>query len=115
MPCSVCKNNFIRSADLTEYYQTKKKFDDRIIKIIDTLTDDELSKMNDDIWNVLLNYESLILLPNEEAKKCSTETCDSAICNFCYTLKKEIMCLECKKTPIPPPSSFSYEFLIRNK
>ena len=113
MACNVCKKKFIQSADLTEYYQIKQAFDNKIMKIIDTLTDDELSKMNNDIWNVLLNYEALILLPNNEIKKCSTETCEAVICNFCYNQKKQIMCLECKK--IPPPPFFNYNFLTRNK
>jgi hypothetical protein len=44
MVCSVCKKTFIRSLDLTEYYQNKQEFDNTITKIIDTLTEEELSK-----------------------------------------------------------------------
>ena len=44
MVCCVCKKQFIRSIDLTEYYQNKRKFDDHISKIIDVLTEEELSK-----------------------------------------------------------------------
>ncbi len=97
MVCSVCKKNFIRTADLTEYYQTKKEFDNRVSKIIDALTEEDLSKNNDKIWEILLNYDALLLHPNYKPKKCSTETCEAVICNFCYIHKKQIVCLECKK------------------
>ena len=98
MVCSVCKKSFIRSLDLTEYYQTKKEFDNTITKIIDTLTEEELSKKNDEIWEMLLNYEALLLLPNYKPKKCNTEKCEALICKYCYTNKGNMMCLDCKKS-----------------
>ena len=72
MFCCVCKKTFIRSLDLTEYYQNKREFDTTITKIIDTLTEQELSKKNDEIWDILLKYEALLLLPNYKPNKCAT-------------------------------------------
>lgn len=40
----VCKKKFIRSVDLSDYYQNKKEFDNKITKIIDSLTEEELSQ-----------------------------------------------------------------------
>ena len=99
MVCCVCKKNFIRSVDLTEYYQVKKEFDNRISKIIDALTEEDLSKKNDEIWDTLLNYEALLLLPNYKPKSCTTPDCNSLICNFCFT-NKSIICLECKNSSL---------------
>uniref|UniRef100_A0A6C0DAJ5 Uncharacterized protein n=1 Tax=viral metagenome TaxID=1070528 RepID=A0A6C0DAJ5_9ZZZZ len=97
MVCCVCKKQFIRSIDLTEYYQNKRKFDDHISKIIDVLTEEELSKKNDEIWDTMLNSEALLLLPNYKPNKCITENCNSQICNFCYKNKKNTICLDCLK------------------
>jgi hypothetical protein len=100
MVCSVCKKNFIRSVDLTEYYKNKEEFDNTITKIIDSLTEEELAKRNDEIWDELLNFEALLLHPNFKPKKCSAETCNSLICKYCYDCKSKT-CLECKN---PPPT-----------
>ena len=97
MVCCVCKKKFIRSVDLTEYYKNKVEFDNKITKIIDALTEEELTKKNDEIWDILLNYEALLLEPNHKPKKCNTENCLSLICNFCYN-KKNVVCLECKNS-----------------
>jgi hypothetical protein len=96
MVCCVCKKTFIRSVDLTDYYEKKREFDNKISNIINSLTETELSKKYDEIWDILLNYEALILLPNYKPNKCNTENCNSLICNFCYKDKKNIICLECK-------------------
>jgi hypothetical protein len=98
MVCSVCKKTFIRSLDLTEYYQNKQEFDNTITKIIDTLTEEELSKKNDEIWDTLLNCEALLLLPNYKPNKCNTDGCNALICKYCYTNKGSTMYVECKKS-----------------
>jgi hypothetical protein len=100
MVCCVCKKNFIRSVDLTEYYQTKREFDNKISKIIDSLTEEQLSTKNDEIWEILLKYDALLLLPNYKPNKCNTENCNSLICNFCYKNKNKVICLKCTNTII---------------
>ena len=99
MVCCICKKKFIRSVDLTEYYQTKQEFDNKITNIIDALTEEQLAKKNDEIWDTLLNYEALVLLPNYKPNKCNTEKCESLICKFCYKNKGHTHCLECKTSP----------------
>jgi hypothetical protein len=103
MVCNICKKPFIRSVDLTEYYQKKKEFDDNISNIIDTLTETELLTKNDEIWDIMLNYEALLLLPNYKPNKCITKNCNSLICSFCYKNKKKIICLDCKNYSSPTP------------
>jgi len=98
MVCCVCKKTFIKSIDLTDYYAKKKEFDNNISRIIDSLTEEELSIKNDEIWDILLNHEALLLLPNYKPNKCDTENCNSLICNFCYKVKNYVICLECKKS-----------------
>ena len=44
MVCCVCKKPFIRCVDLTEYYQKKQEFDNKITRVIDSLTEEQLSK-----------------------------------------------------------------------
>ena len=63
MVCSVCKRKFIRSIDLTEFYKNKREFEDEISKVIDSLTEEQLSTKSDEIWNELLTKEALLLHP----------------------------------------------------
>jgi hypothetical protein len=100
MVCCVCKKPFIRSVDLTEYYQKKQEFDNKITRVIDSLTEEQLSTKNDEIWDTLLNYEALLLLPNYKPNKCNTEHCNSLICNYCYKHKGCVLCLDCSSPPL---------------
>jgi hypothetical protein len=66
--------------------------------MIDALTEDQLSKKSDEIWDTLLKFEALLLLPNYKPKQCNTVGCASLICSYCHNNKSNI-CLECKKSP----------------
>jgi len=99
MVCCVCKKTFIRSVDLTEYYEKKREFEMNVLNVIESLTETELSTKNDEIWDILLHNEALMLLPNYKPDKCNTKNCNALICKFCYKNKNIIICLECKKSP----------------
>ena len=99
MVCSVCKRKFIRSIDLTEFYKNKQEFEDEISKVIDSLTEEQLSTKSDEIWNELLTKEALLLNPNNKPKKCVTDGCEALICSYCYIQKSKRLCSECVKSP----------------
>jgi hypothetical protein len=64
MVCCVCKKKFIKTKTKEEYYEKKMEFDKEISMLIDSLTYSMLEEKNDEIWNILLNYEALLLMPN---------------------------------------------------
>lgn len=97
MACSICKRNFIRSIDLTEFYKNKREFEDEVSKVIDSLTEEELVKRQSEIWDELLTKEALLLHPNNKPKKCVTDGCEALICTYCYVQKCRCECLECAK------------------
>jgi len=96
MVCGICKNKFIHSSNLEDCYKQKRKLDKKIMKMLNGLTDDEVEAKQEELWNILLNYEALVLMPNCPPPKCNSEKCGSLICTFCYNKKGEL-CLECKK------------------
>jgi len=96
MVCGVCKKAFIKSFDLTDYYNKKRAFEDQVSKMIDTLTDKELEQKNDDIWDELLQFEAVLLSSENKPKKCSSENCTKHICRFCYNTKNNKICTDCK-------------------
>ncbi len=110
MVCSVCKRPFIRSIDLTEYYQNKSKTDDELLTQLNALPDADLTKNSSEIWEEILNSEALLLHPNYKPNKCNTNDCNSLICNYCYNNKTNI-CLHCN----PLPSPVKYDNLTHNK
>lgn len=95
MNCSVCKNAFIISETYEEYNEKRREFEDKITKIIDEMTEEELSRNYNDMWNKMLNREALHLTPNRVPKKCHNEKCAEYICDFCYYIKEK--CSWCKK------------------
>jgi len=97
MVCSVCKKNFIRSVDLTEFHKHKQAFEAEVSKAIDLLSDEQLAAKNDQIWDELLKYEAILLHPNYKPKKCAIDGCESLICTYCYVQKHKHMCSGCLK------------------
>ena len=93
MRCSICTNEIIITKNETEYIEIKNAFENKVSQMIDDLSQTEFEQMVNTIWNILLNYEGLLLRANQTPYKCSVQQCHSLICIFCYRSQRK--CKSC--------------------
>jgi len=102
MTCSICKKRFVRTKTENEYYAKKTEYEEEISNIIDSLTDEELNKIYDKLWDEIIHFDALLLLPNTSPKICYNKECVAITCFFCCN-KNNRYCALCK---LPPPPNY---------
>jgi hypothetical protein len=88
MSCAICNKKFIKTTTHEEYVIERQKMNEILDKFID---DNYINEKDEDLcWDVIFQYEALLLFPGQNNQKCSNEKCNAEICSYCYN-KKNIL------------------------
>ena len=88
MSCSICNKKFIKTTTYQEYVIEREKMNEILDKFID---DNYINDKDEDLcWDVIFQYEALLLFPGQNNPKCSNEKCNAEICSYCYNKKNTL-------------------------